>query len=197
MTSPPSDQGFELDEPAMPLTIQTTIPVLTTLLFSFSLAMIGVIATVKDWPSQPLCLLNRESKTIALWLWSMAAFFFLFSVIGCVKAHAWDYYALPQERRDAEGLSTKSSYKNRCSNFCWAWYKIAILNYYFGLATLLLGISALFYAVSTFTTVLALVCLFLPWLVKIADKIFSSNQDWKDRREKLLKSFLGNNYLQS
>jgi hypothetical protein len=184
----------QLDEPALPLTIQTTIPVLTSLLFTLSLAMLGFIVSVEKWPSWVLPVIGSSSKDVVLWLLPLSAFLFLFTATGCVKAQAWDYFSIGSERRTEEKLSNEQVYVNKCYNYSWTWYKVAIWSYTFGVILLLLGIAVLFWPVSRITSVMALVSIGLPLIVKLADAWFSRNIKWETRRQNLLKFFLGNTY---
>jgi hypothetical protein len=184
----------ELDEPALPLTIQTTIPVLTTLLFTLSLAMIGFIVSVQNWESFSLPILGSPSKDVALMLLSLSAFLFLFTATGCVKAHAWDYYSISPERRTEERLATTDSYINKCWNYSWVWYKVAIWSYSLGVIFLLLGTATLFWKVSKFTSILSIVCLIMPLLIKAADVWFSRKLTREQKRKSLFRRLLGDTY---
>jgi hypothetical protein len=184
----------EPDEPALPLTVQTTVPVLTTLLFTLSLAMIGFVGSVEKWPFYTVPLVKTSSKDIALWLFSSSAFLLLFTSIGCVKAHAWDYYSIPSERREEEALPSTQSYKNKCWNYSWLWYKFAIWCYTVGVITLLLGIGILFWPMSKVTSILSLICLLLPLLIKFVDAWFSKTLRRNIKRQRLLKKVLGATY---
>lgn len=184
----------ELDEPAMPLTTQTTVPMVTTLLFTLSLAMIGFIGTVEKWPYTTVWVIGKSSKDVSLWLLSLSAFLFLFTALGCVKAHAWDYFSISTERRTEEGLSSTASYVNKCWNYSWLWYKLAIWSYSLGAISLLLGVSLLFWPVSRFTSILSLIFLLLPLITKIIDSLFSKNMAWQARRQDMIKRILKENY---
>ena len=172
----------QLNEPALLLTAQTTVPVLTTLLFTLSLAILGFIVTVEDskWPKADIYE-KITTKDVALWLISISALLFLITVGACVKSHAWDYYTLPKERRDAEGLSEAPHYTVRCENHAWAWYKLAIWGFYVGTWLLMAGVAAYFYPKSILIPILTLAYIIFPLLVKLRYKFddqSDSHIDW-------------------
>jgi hypothetical protein len=162
-----SEALTELDEPALLLTVQTTVPVLTTLLFTLSLTILGFLFTVEKWPDYNILGTGIMTKDVALWMLSLAAFLFLLVVVACVKSHAWDYHTLSKERRSDEKLSSEEHYVAKCENHAWSWYKAAIVGFYIGTSCLMAGVAALFYPRSKLTFGLAITYIILPVMVRI------------------------------
>jgi hypothetical protein len=188
-----TQQNFTPTEPALLLTVQNTLPVLTTLLFTLSLAMIGFIGTAEKWLYFDLPT-GGSSKDLALWLLSASAFLFLLTATCCVKAHAWDYYSITLERRKEEGLSSEGRYKNRCWTYSWLWHKVAIWSYTFGVFALLLGVAILFWKMSRATSVLSLISIVISLLPKLVDMWFSKNLHRQEKRQRILKRVLKDEY---
>lgn len=149
--------------PALFITTQTTIPVLTTALFAFSLVMIDV-GTGNSLKSEEICLPSWQQTATCLWqfkttdaayaLLGIAAVAFLFSTQACVQSHAWDYYSIPAEQRAALKLSVEESYIKECTEKSENWHRWAILSYRVGILCGMYGVGFLFWSVSKIVSIL-------------------------------------------
>jgi hypothetical protein len=144
----------ERDLPALFVTTQTTIPLLTTAMFAFSLGLIGV-AAITDWPTVTLPQCSIGTRDVAFPFLALSSFLFLFSTEACVVSHAWDYYQVPQERRDHDRLSKETTYIARCLKHSTAWHARAVWAYRIGFIAATLGLLFLFWPVSIVTSLLA------------------------------------------
>ena len=142
----------EPDEPALFITTQKTLPVLTTLMFGFSMGMLAIAATVE---LTPIILLSTVTNIDAAYiLLGLSAMLFIESTASCVKSHGWDYYSISMERRDNENISKVESYIKMCLKRNKLWHLIAAYCYNIGLFTVLSG--AAFLALS-FSKIAALI----------------------------------------
>jgi hypothetical protein len=145
------------DEPALYITTQTTIPILTTLMFTFAVAMIGVIASGK-WPISVLPLspsYQVNTRDVAYVLIGVSALLFIFATEACVRSHAWDYFAISDEHRKFSNISEDEGYKHDCSYHSRVWHAFAALAYTFGLILIMCGIGVLFLRVSYIISILS------------------------------------------
>lgn len=157
------------DEPALYITTQTTIPILTTLMFGLSLGILA-LAAGKDWPTGqlPSWAFHLQSKDTSLVLLGLASLLFLISTEACVKSHGWDYFALPEECRSRERLSTNNSYLERCSKRSQLWHKLAVYAYLLGFIMVLLGLSSALHPTCSTLSLILLVYLIVSLLVRVA-----------------------------
>lgn len=153
----------EPNEPALFATTQVTVPVLTTAMFAFSLAVIG-IASDSGWQSIPLPLMGLQTKDIAFVLLGVSALSFLSATEACIRSHAWDFYAIPTGRLKIEKISEDPSYIAHCMSQNRLWHKYAVWAYRAGFVSVLSAVVVLFWPVSPVTS--GLVALYL--LVQIA-----------------------------
>jgi hypothetical protein len=142
-----------LDRPALFLTTQTTLPVLTSLAFAFSLGAVA-LAAGRDWPLTDLPVVPWSNKQVAVTCFGIAALMFLIATNACVSSHAWDYGALSPERITELHLSEEAAYKQRCQKKRNLWHKVAALSYNGGALLLLAGLAALFQGVHDFLSVI-------------------------------------------
>lgn len=168
MSSSPIKQANIPNEPALFITTHEAIPILTTLMFGFSIAMIGV-ASDSAWQSHSLTLLvlQSDTKSLAFILLSVSAVIFLFATEACLKSYAWDYFSIPDEYRKFEHLSEDDYYKKRCISRSRLWHMFAVWAYGAGFAFAMLGVAFLFRPVSLFTSDLAFLLLISVVLLRI------------------------------
>jgi hypothetical protein len=132
-------------EPALFLTAQGTLPRLTTAMFAFSLAAIGLVGRT-DWPAWHYTLGEYEfsTTTIAFALFAVAVLAFHRATEGCVKTHGWDYFALSAERRKGEGISDHADYIGDCRTRMTLWFRRTIIAYRLGFLAVMTGAAVLF-----------------------------------------------------
>ncbi len=157
--TPQNPTGAKATEPALYVTTQTTIPILTQIMAGFSLAAIGVAGSATWSETLPL-LYQPSTKNISLSLLSISALLFLFATEACVKSQAWDYYALSDERRKFDDLRDTVNYISVCINESHKWHRIAVWSYRFGIISIMLGVAFLFWPISKSTSII--VGLYLP-----------------------------------
>lgn len=136
----------QLDRPALFITTQTTLPVLTSLAFAFSVGAVA-LAAGQDWPRTDLPRLPWSNKEAAVTCFGVAALMFLLATNACVRSHAWDYGALSPERIAELELSSDDNYKKRCKNKRKGWHQFAAVTYNLGALLLLIGLASLFWGV--------------------------------------------------
>lgn len=142
----PTDGKLSLDEPALFLTTQSTLPVLTSLAFAFSVGAIALAAN-RDWPQTDFPLLAISNKQLGAHCFGFAALMFLFATNACVRSHSWDYGALSPERIKELNLTDDSHYKDRCYTNRNDWHRFAAVTYNAGALLLLVGLAALFWKI--------------------------------------------------
>jgi hypothetical protein len=136
----------KLDRPALFITTQTTLPVLTSLAFAFSVGAVA-LAAGQDWPRTDLPRLPWSNKEVAVTCFGVAALMFLLATNACVRSHAWDYGALSPERIAELELSSDAAYKERCNDKRNVWHQFAAVTYNLGALLLLTGLASLFWGV--------------------------------------------------
>jgi len=162
--------------PALFLSTQSTIPRLTAILASFSLAMIA-IAVRGGWESSSIEFrgIQLQSLPIAVALLGTAALLCIVSTEACVNSHGWDYSGLSSDRITDWNLPPRSdaAYAALCAGRTRLWHRIAVWCYGLGSMFCLLGLAIIFWpeerAISWVLLgylglrfVFALVCRFLP-----------------------------------
>ena len=139
--------------------MQSTLPRLTTAMFSFSIAAIGFTAAT-HWPEAILGL-GLTNKNVAFVLLGLGALAFHFATEGCVITNAWDHNALGSDRKKEIGLSDDPAYLKRCRETMERWFARTIWAYRLGFLCLMTGLALLFWAISKMTSVLVVAyCLF-------------------------------------
>lgn len=145
-------QTLTPDEPALYLTVQATLPRLTTSMFAFSLAAIGFLAK-GGWEDQsvPLLWFTLSTHQVSFACFGLAVICFHLATEGCVKSHAWDYEALSKDRRASEGISDDAHYKERCRVKLEKVFRRTVWAYRFGFFFVMIGCSVLFASYSSVT----------------------------------------------
>lgn len=156
-----------LDQPALYLTTQTTLPALGALAAGFNFAAIGFVLTVTGITHSVIPFVGLNTKEISIFLLTLSSFLFLFSVTACVKSHAWDYHALSNEQRSALEISTDIGYQSRCDNRSRLWHRFAAWSYNSATFIFLFGLSALMWDISRLGSILALSFLAMEVLVSL------------------------------
>ena len=125
-----------VDEPALLKTTQSTIPLLTTLLSTFSLGALGYI-------SSNATISNGFSNFSIM----LSGLLFIISTWACVKSHAWDFSQVSEEFLEQYynvKLFSKDLYFERCCKRVRFFHKVAVILFWWGYVLLLFGIAFLF-----------------------------------------------------
>lgn len=135
------------DYPALPLTVQSTYPRLTTAMLSFSMAAVGIVARFGAESSYDLFEVAGYKITtveVGLAFLGIALICFHIASTCCVLAHAWDAYALGKDRMKHEKIdeseTTYNVYKHEVSRQLW----IIAVAYAIGFASVLIGGGIIF-----------------------------------------------------
>ncbi|MCK6630141.1 MAG: hypothetical protein L6R45_33820 [Anaerolineae bacterium] len=148
----------QVTEPALFIIAQNTLPLVTTVMFAFTAAMIGIVAT-RNTPG------FQDNSSLILLV--VAALLFLFASEACAKSLAWDYYSLSEERRKADNLSDAEIYIKYCARQSEFWFKIAVWTYRIGLGVVLFGVAVLLWPISYIASAaLVIVSLILEVLLR-------------------------------
>jgi hypothetical protein len=146
-------KGEKFTEPALYLSTQTTVPILTQIMAGISLALITVALSVQKsveiWG-------GIDTSNVALTLFGISAVLFWLATEACINSQGWDYFALSQERRDYKDLSTDKSYIDDCGNESEHWHTLAVRLYRFGGGFVVCGVLVLIWPTSFVTTLLVL-----------------------------------------
>lgn len=145
-----NDEGVQHSEPALFLTTQTTIPILTQMMVAFSLAAVAIAASA-TW-STPIPLLDATTKDLSLWFIALSVLFFVFATEGCIKSHSWDYFAVSLERREYWNYKDTREYIDKCVNHSKRWHSRAVWSYRIGVFLIVLGAASLFWPLSRITS---------------------------------------------
>lgn len=159
-------------EPALYVTTQTTLPVLTQLMAAFSLAAVGIVAS-STW-STTIPFLQLTTKEISLGLFATSVFLFVIATESCIKSHSWDYFSVSDERRKFWNLSTDPPYIEKCLKLSKLWHSRAVWFFRVGVFLSILGAAFLVWPLSRMTS--WLIAGYLP--VSIAISL------WVHHREK-------------
>ena len=124
--------GSRIDEPALFLTAQTTLPVVAALGAAIAIALI------------PLSEITRYVERIAVVIAVLALLAFVVSVQSCVKVHGWDIGSLGPNRRE-ELASLSSEAILRCIERRGMWYFLAAHTFNIGWLLVLASIALIFY----------------------------------------------------
>jgi hypothetical protein len=171
MSLSPQPQNVQLkklfDEPALYITTQTTVPLLTTVMLTFSAVLIAIAALNLTKLSVLLPLIHVSLSDAALTSLSIAALLFVFTTEGCVKSQGWDYFAVSQERRDFENLEDAPAYKEYCLRRSKLWHTLAAWAFNYGTFFQLLGVMFLVWPFASFVSIIIVVYLVLHLLADI------------------------------
>src|SRR5437016_6283890 len=116
-----------MDEPAVTITAQTTLPLLTTVMLTLSVILVAIVGLQPEQPSIQFLNITIKNWTIVLLLG--AALSFAISTEKCTKSQAWDYFSISEERRNFELLEDTEEYKSHCLRKVKVHYKFAAITY--------------------------------------------------------------------
>jgi len=173
----------EWKEPALYVTTQSTLPTRIASLLAVSLAVMG-FASNTGWSSIALPLLRLTTKDVAFFLLGISVLALSSAAEACVKSHAWDYFALSEERRKFEKISTRQGYIEYCYGKKKLGHRRAVRDYRIGFYSVLFGMSFLLWPVSRTTSLLMATCTFVL-IVRMLNEIVE-----KRKLEELHKSIV-------
>ncbi|MGE0013233.1 MAG: hypothetical protein AB7S62_13485 [Azoarcus sp.] len=143
-----------VDQPALFIATQTTIPTLTGIASALCLGAVALAASDR-WPQRCVPWLDIASGQVAILFLSIAAFAFLLAAHCCVNSHAWDIHAMSDARRSDWGIDNTPAYTKRCIQRCKLWHVLAASSYNIGNTTMLIGLCALFLKVAPLVSALS------------------------------------------
>lgn len=171
-----------VDQPALFIATQTTIPTLTSIASALCLGAIALAAS-DGWPGTVMPWLDVPSTNLAILLLSVAAFAFLLTAHCCVSSHAWDIHAMSDQRRSDWEIDQTPEYTQRCIERCMLWHVLAAYSYNTGSTFLLLGLCVLFLDVAPVVSLLAVIFL----VTSLVDWLCRHSLACMERREALVR----------
>lgn len=144
-------KGVKATEPALFLATQTTIPILTQMMAGFSLGAVGIAASA-TWSTTIPFLFQPTTREVSLVLLSVSVLFFVFATAACIKSQSWDYFAVPEERRNYDNLQDTVAYIDKCLKERKIWHGIAVRSYRLGVVSIILGAAFLLWPLSRLTS---------------------------------------------
>lgn len=133
--------------PAIHISTQTTIPLLSQILAGFSIALIPI--SITSGLNEFLNTTNTiDTKTIAIICFGLSAFFFWSTTESCINSQSWDYFILSEKYLKHINLSGSESYLNKCIAECEHWHTMAAVLYRIGLLLIVVGVMFLLWPYS-------------------------------------------------
>jgi hypothetical protein len=129
------------DEPALYITTSTTLPVLTTALFAFTLAAMALQPRPLE-PGRIDVAVSAFLADAAPMMLALGALGFLFATVSCLRAHAWDYSVMNETYIKMHNVCTDPEYQKTCLDEQKMWHARAVRGYRFGLGSALLGFAS-------------------------------------------------------
>jgi hypothetical protein len=119
----------------------TTLPLLTTTLFTFCMAVIAFAGSVKGVGVASEAPGWFRVIDIPFLLLAAGALTLLCSTICCLNAQAWDYAAMSEDYLRLRRISTDEKYVDKCMTEHRAWHRRAVYAYRCGVIAGLLGFA--------------------------------------------------------
>jgi uncharacterized protein YegP (UPF0339 family) len=160
-------KGRQRTEPALLITTQTTVPVLTQLMVAFSLAAVGIAASSDLHTTIRFSLFELTTREITLGLFVVSVFLFVFATESCIRSHSWDYFAVSDERRRFLGFSDDRQYIMKCLKLSETWHALAVWSFRVGMLFTIVGAAFLVWPLAHRSSYLIAVCVPVSVIVSL------------------------------